>query len=303
MQDERDFMSSLNWLQMEKLEQARRLMNDPATQYALEQHRKVQQALDGLGIRQLLDEQHRWRELRNAISPLPSWMEQQQRRIFEALDLHKNHALGEIQNWRRNNPVFSTLNDVVTRRALLAMPDSLLSGIVEALPEIEEAAKEDDADRLSALIQRLYEWLTDRLKKLALGTLSYEGALSIRISVVTFIVSTVLSVGLTKYSLDEGTETEERLTKLMRQQEEKLVETINQLKPAEDHKTYFVVERSAELKASPFPNTVVIGKLYPNQKVSLVTEKGKWIEVEYFDYVTGLLKRGWVLKKYLRRIL
>lgn len=280
---------------MERFEQTRRIINDPAIRHALEEHRKFQYEIDRLGLRQLLDERRRLDELQQAMSPLLSRMEWRQWQLLELPNLLRDQVFLERQNWW-NNPVFGALEDAMTRRALFAPPDSFLFGIVEALPEIEEAAKDNDVDKLSALIQRLYDWLIEKLRRLTPGALSYEGALNLGVSAVTFIISSVLSVALSKQSL-----TEERLTQLIRQQTERLTETVAQLRTARDCETYFVVERSAKLKTSPF-SKIVIGKLYPNQKVSLVTEKGKWIEVEYFDYVAGSLKRGWVMKKYLRRI-
>jgi hypothetical protein len=245
----------------------------------------------------MLDEQQRWRELQQTISPLLSRMEWR----LELPNLLRDQAFWERQNWW-NSPVFAAIEEAITRRALFALPDSMLFGVVEALPEIEEAAKGNDVDRLSVLIQCLCDWLIEKLRKLAPGKLSYECSLSIGVSVVTFIISSVLSVALTRRSLDEGTKTEERLTLLIKQQAERLAETADRLKPANDTKIYFVVERTATLKTGPSSKTVVVGKLYPNQKVSLVTAKSKWIEVEYFDYVAASLRRGWVMKKYLQRI-
>lgn len=290
-------MSSLNWLQTERFEQARRIINDPAIRHILEEHRKAQYVIDRLGLRQLFEARRQLDELQRMRSALPLRIDRQLWQLIESTNLLRHQAFGEHRSWWAT-PAFGAIEDAITRRAHSATPDSLLFGVVDALPEIEKAAKDNDVDKLSALLLRLYDWLIEKLRNLAPGTLSYEGALNFRFSVVTFIISSVL----TFQQMHEGTKTEERLTKLIRQQSDRLDETVKQLKPAQDYKTYFVVERSVTLKTSPFSKTVVIGKLYPNQKVSLVTEKGKWIEVEYFDYVDGALKRGWVMKKYLRRI-
>jgi len=42
--------------------------------------------------------------------------------------------------------------------------------------------------------------------------------------------------------------------------------------------------------------------LYPNQKVRLIKEKGKWIFIEYFNNLTNYHEQAWCKKKYLKRL-
>ncbi len=92
-------MNSLDWLQIEKLERTRRILNDPAIQHALEVHRKVQCAIDQPRLRHLLDEQRRWSELQQTISPLLSRMEWRQWQLLELPNLLRDQAFRERQNW------------------------------------------------------------------------------------------------------------------------------------------------------------------------------------------------------------
>jgi len=46
----------------------------------------------------------------------------------------------------------------------------------------------------------------------------------------------------------------------------------------------------------------VVGVVYYNQKVYLADGRKKWIKVQYFDLVKRCEVRGWVRKKYLKRI-
>lgn len=45
-----------------------------------------------------------------------------------------------------------------------------------------------------------------------------------------------------------------------------------------------------------------VAVLYPNQKVRLEKSAHRWIYVEYFDYIEGIPKMGWVNKKYLKML-
>lgn len=44
------------------------------------------------------------------------------------------------------------------------------------------------------------------------------------------------------------------------------------------------------------------GRLFPNTKVKLITEKHKWVYIEWTDYLEVVPRYGWVNKKYLKRL-
>ncbi|HEX5752821.1 MAG TPA: SH3 domain-containing protein [Archangium sp.] len=69
-----------------------------------------------------------------------------------------------------------------------------------------------------------------------------------------------------------------------------------------DETTYYIVERSTALTVSPSVKAPKITAIYPNQSVTLIQRKRKWIKVQYYDYLTSKIVEGWVLKKYLRRL-
>jgi len=69
-----------------------------------------------------------------------------------------------------------------------------------------------------------------------------------------------------------------------------------------DSGTYYIVQRSANLRVKCTSTSAVISRLNPNQRVRLVERKHGWIHVEYFDYIDAVTRNGWVLKKYLKLI-
>lgn len=67
--------------------------------------------------------------------------------------------------------------------------------------------------------------------------------------------------------------------------------------------TLFVVkERTARLRTSPEAGSGVLALAFPNQKLKLLEERGKWIRVEFYDYLAQRTREGWVLKKYCNRL-
>lgn len=64
---------------------------------------------------------------------------------------------------------------------------------------------------------------------------------------------------------------------------------------------YVVKDRSALIREEPKNGSKVIAHIFPNQVVTIIDSKGKWIEVTYYDWAKRNYMNGWVLKKYLQR--
>lgn len=63
-----------------------------------------------------------------------------------------------------------------------------------------------------------------------------------------------------------------------------------------------VNERTARLRTAPEAGSGVLALAFPNQKLKLLEERGKWIRVEFYDYLAQSMREGWVLKKYCNRL-
>lgn len=75
------------------------------------------------------------------------------------------------------------------------------------------------------------------------------------------------------------------------------------LKELQTADVYFVVqERTAKLRTTPQSGSGVLSLAFPNQKLKLIEERGKWIRVEFYDYLAQTTREGWVLKKYCHRL-
>lgn len=83
-----------------------------------------------------------------------------------------------------------------------------------------------------------------------------------------------------------------------------IIRALEHVQPSERGQTVFVVrDRVALAKNEALSGAPVIGSLVPNQTAILLEESGRWIRVEYFDWHSQSARQGWVLKKYLSRVI
>lgn len=90
----------------------------------------------------------------------------------------------------------------------------------------------------------------------------------------------------------------ERLPQLL----EPLVEDAVRRELGLDQASFVVKERTAQLRTEPRAGSRVVAIAMPNQILTLMEERGKWIRVEFYDYLAQDVKEGWVLRKYCQRI-
>lgn len=65
---------------------------------------------------------------------------------------------------------------------------------------------------------------------------------------------------------------------------------------AREQATYYVVRCTRPLKSEKSMKSATVATLHPNQVVKLLEREVKWIEIEYFDYLAGETRTGWVVK-------
>lgn len=83
--------------------------------------------------------------------------------------------------------------------------------------------------------------------------------------------------------------------------EKKIKDEISKLKNQQE--VFYIVKKQINLYSKTTNKSDIISILYPNQKVQVEKQKNKnWIYINYFDYIEGITKTGWVLKKYLKRV-
>jgi hypothetical protein len=133
------------------------------------------------------------------------------------------------------------------------------------------------------------------------------------LSDVLSIFSIILAVLIPMWQQYDSKRMEERLSGEIRQANEvqsKRLEVLERLlnRLLEENQLsslrqeYVVRSRSAHIRKLPQSGSAILAEIFPNQVVTLLSEKGKWVKIEYFDWLAQECRSGWVLKKYLIRI-
>lgn len=177
-----------------------------------------------------------------------------------------------------------------TNLAGATFPKSFAGQVLEALNGIYESSDAESGERNASIVEGLCE---ENQKKHSPSLISRQGLIQI---LIALIICTI--------QMQEGAKFEERERDLILRVQatiEALEKKKSEAAPLRKLEIYFIVQRRARLLSQPKPKGAVIGRLYPNQMTSLINKKGKWIYVQYFDYIDGVPKNGWVLTKYLRR--
>lgn len=65
---------------------------------------------------------------------------------------------------------------------------------------------------------------------------------------------------------------------------------------------FVVLDRVTVVRAEPEHGSAVEGKLLPREVVRPISERGKWIEFEYYHWLHQDYRTGWSLKKYFQRV-
>lgn len=65
---------------------------------------------------------------------------------------------------------------------------------------------------------------------------------------------------------------------------------------------FVVRDRVAVVRSKPEHGSAVDGKLLPREVVRPISERGKWIEIEYYHWLHKRHRTGWALKKYFQRV-
>jgi hypothetical protein len=168
---------------------------------------------------------------------------------------------------------------------------SFAAEIFDTLSRIEEPTDEKSLQNFIASLESLLSLVIRFCKELGTNPTTYWAMVKFTFAIFVFL-----------YPLYEGQQTEERVIDSVRKAQTQILEEVEKLKPPKVNEIYYVVERKVELKIRPQSKSATIQILSPNQTIKLIQAKGKWIYVEYFDYIEGLPKTGWVLKKYTRRL-
>jgi len=214
----------------------------------------------------------------------PEWgaaleVQRRQRDLFSVTNLTTARAISEVTQFINNN-ISAGL-----------FPQSFAAEILNTLSTIEEPTDEQSLQNFIAGLENLLTLIINKCRELAADPTTYWAMVKFAFTIFVFL-----------YPLYDDHQTEKRVIESVNQTRAEILREVEKLKPVQVMEVYYVVEREARLRNHPRPKSSTIQILSPNQRLKLVKSKGKWIYVEYFDYIEGTPKTGWVLKKYTKRI-
>lgn len=82
----------------------------------------------------------------------------------------------------------------------------------------------------------------------------------------------------------------------------RLVEKAIEKKTKRANDRFVVLDRVATVRSEPENGSLVLSKLFPREVVKPLAEQGKWIQIEYYDWLRQQDYQGWALKKYFKRV-
>ncbi|HEY6806388.1 MAG TPA: SH3 domain-containing protein [Pyrinomonadaceae bacterium] len=158
----------------------------------------------------------------------------------------------------------------------------------------------DEQDVSDASTDHVNELISEKVRSLPQGIISAEGLLT----VVFTVIAVLWAYGYFNKAdrADATAKTRSRRSKHLDKLVESLVVEASRLIPQLDLGKYYLVDREASLRSKPDAKSAVLGSLSPNRKVRVVQNNHKWLYVEYFDEIQGVLEYGWSLKKYFKRV-
>jgi hypothetical protein len=186
----------------------------------------------------------------------------------------------------------SEVTQFISRNAYLhTFPQSFTAEMLDRLSSIEEPRDGQGLEEFKAGLQNLLQLIVEKCDELAVDPNTYWAMIKFAFTIFVFL-----------YPLYDSHLAEKQVVDSIDKTRAEILRQIEQLRPSEINEAYYVVNREARIRIRPQSRSTAIQVLAPNQTLKLVKSKGKWIYVEYFDYIEGLPKSGWVLKKYTKRI-
>lgn len=183
--------------------------------------------------------------------------------------------------------VLTEMRPILDHLAIASRPIALSEAYLEIARRYERALNERNADPVGAVIEELDE----DISRAPIGYLSKDFYLTLIVSLVFFLLGQFSSMG-----------SEQRIVARIENLEQLLSESVREIQSLNPKGEFFVAVRPFLLRAKYSSKSTAVGWIYPNQKVNQIKWRGKWLKVEYYDHVDGVYRKGWVLKKYLKRV-
>ena len=150
----------------------------------------------------------------------------------------------------------------------------------------------DEPENLELILSKIETTIIEQCSKLPKSNNLYNTVLSLVIFILGLLYTHYSNKGTEKLIIDK-IETSKNIILI---EIEKIKPVLNSIKSD----SIYVVLRSAKVYIKPNMKQYSSDLVYPNMMLRLIARKKRWIYVEYFDFIDGIPKYGWVLKKYCK---
>lgn len=256
-------------------------------------------------LQQIMNTQRRFDEIQRALSPLAQSIIQAQEsyaKYFQNLQSQIQTALNPyisqvnlMQNQfiQQIQPYIETINRVREYTDLMAKvigPISFQDALRETYREYERIRAIEGLIEQESALDAYFDSITSEVREVPKSVLSLEFYMSLIISLILYFAA--------QHSSNES---EARLQARFNRLEAEISYLSKQIEVA-SNSSFYMVDRTASLRAAPYSRSAIIGELPPDQKVELLEKRKTWVNVQYFSSMDRVLMSGWVLKKYLFRV-
>jgi hypothetical protein len=174
-----------------------------------------------------------------------------------------------------------------TVEALRQFEETFAGRLLELARKVSEAPEEKLEDR----VEDLTGFLGTHLAESKRGPISLEGYVQIILALILYI-----------HSIIGAQQSEDRIMKRMNNIEARLkvIAPVEKVERAPELR--LVSAASLHLRAEPSTDSRMIGKLTRNSLVRVINKEKRWAHVEYFDFVEGRTREGWVAHRFLQEL-
>ena len=150
---------------------------------------------------------------------------------------------------------------------------------------------------LSESVEVLKSTVQREIKNGQSSTISLAGW----ISIVSFVFNLWFAYHLSMQNAQQTADSEARVLQELDSIRVEVIERFDKLE--DDDNTYYVVTTQLNVRAGPSTDHRVEAVVHPNQYLRLLDTDGRWLHVEYFDFLDEATRRGWVYKRFLKEII
>lgn len=172
----------------------------------------------------------------------------------------------------------------------------------ELFERLQRAEATTSASEREQFLTEFLAWVWDRFQQLPLKKVVLHVLFEIVFLTVNQMVSNWDADQREQRWKEALSQLEQRLEEKTAESQDKVLRKLAELQQAPAARKHYVVTEQVHLREKPSTKARKIKRLSPNEMVEAIEQQRQWLHVEFFDYVDGKLKQGWVYKRHLHLV-